>query len=119
MHPIQDVILQQLEVTGERLSPAACGVIEAALEATPAFDDACVIVGLLERRGSRGLARELAGLVAAAKARVEVRTSERLGQRAEQLRAFVGSPRPSAAPSGVRPVASVPLASLYVPRRFG
>ncbi len=118
MHPIQDVILQQLEVTGERLSPAACGVIEAALEATPAFDDACVVVGLLERRGARALARELAQVVAVVKARAEVRASERLGQRAEQLRAFVGRPRASA-PSGLRPVGSVPLASLYVPRRFG
>lgn len=118
MHPIQDTLLPHLDLTRDALTPTQAAAIEAALEAaaSPAvFDAACVLIGLLEKRGAQGLARALAGVLAVVVGRAQARASARVDQRGAELRAFSGGSRVPA-PKAARTAPTVRLSALFVPK---
>lgn len=120
MHPIQVLILEQLELARGPLTGAQAAPIEAALARDPspaAVDAACVVVGLLAGRGERAQAEALAAVVARVTSAARAAGAEALEQRGAALRSFSGRAREPV--RSARPAGGVPLASLYVPRRFG
>jgi hypothetical protein len=120
MHPIQALILEQLDQARGPLTPPLTAPIEAALARDPstaAVDAACVVVGLLGARGERAQAEALAMVVARVTSAARAAGAEVLELRGAALRSFSGrAPEPV---RSARPAGGVPLASLYVPRRFG